>query len=102
MGPFSFPCPLPRPPRPCHPVRLPSPGPPPETLQALPQEHELAGRAPEPFTEQPHADVLQLILLQIELGQAGAGAERGGQGLAAAGREAAADQSAGETRPGPP
>lgn len=69
--------------------------------RALLQERELAGRVPEPLAEQRRADIVQVILPQVQLCQAGAGAEHRGQVLAATGREAAADQPVGETDVGP-
>ena len=71
------------------------------THRALPQELELAGGLPEPFTEQLHTKVTQVVLPQVQLCQAGAVTEHGGQVLAAARCEATPDQPAGEICMGP-
>lgn len=71
------------------------------THRALPQFPEMAGRLPERFIEQPHTEVAQVVLLQVQLCQAGTGTEQGGQFLAAARCESTSDQPVGEICTGP-
>lgn len=67
-----------------------------DSPRVLPQDCEVAGRIPEPLTQQPHPLLAQVIQLQIQLSQAAVGAQHRGQILTAAGCDATADQPAGE------
>ena len=80
------------------------------THGTLPQEPELVGGLPELFIELLHAEVTQVVLLQVQFCQAEAVIEHGGQVLAATRCEATVNQPVGEictgssslfTRPSP-